>query len=256
MQGKIVRMRAADCVMDWDLWPRREAGKLDSSNIIKLRDAVKTGIELPPIIIDAKSKRIIDGFHRHRMYTRTFGDGVEIDVEVREYASEAEMFLDAMRYNTVHGLGLSTEDKTKCLVKALTFGLSLEDTAKALGLTDDRAEILKNRGLAVTSDDTVVTIPNGAKGAVRRVGDEQDRVGTAKSIPDVVKKAVPVLTNEQIDYTRAANGMPPSYSMTLLVKYLRAKFPVNSTETPLLIQLVKEIEKHLARIEKDKRKVA
>ena len=87
------KMKAAELVLDFDLYPRNS---LDPHNVKNIIEAISSGIELPPVIADRKSKRVIDGFHRVRGNLRLFGDDAEISVIEKDYRNEAAMFLDAM----------------------------------------------------------------------------------------------------------------------------------------------------------------
>lgn len=55
-------------------------------------------------MIEKKSKRIVDGFHRHRVYSRLYGVDHEVEVVEKTYKNDAALFLDAARYNSAHGL--------------------------------------------------------------------------------------------------------------------------------------------------------
>ena len=102
------KMKAAQLVLDFGLYPRNN---VDEHNVKNLVDALAAGTELPPVIIDRKSKRVVDGFHRVRAHLRLFGDNAEIDVITKNYKNDAELFLDAMRYNASHGAKLDTCDR-------------------------------------------------------------------------------------------------------------------------------------------------
>jgi hypothetical protein len=125
-------MRAAEVVLDFDLYPRNN---LDSSNVSNIAEAISAGIEVPPVVIDRKSKRCIDGFHRIKAMLRLHGEEAEITVVEKEYKTEREMFLDAMRYNSTHGAKLDSCDRTRCALIAERLHISADMTAKALNMT-------------------------------------------------------------------------------------------------------------------------
>lgn len=123
------KLKAAELVLDFDLYPRNN---VDTHNVKNLSDALVAGMELPPVIIDRKSKRVIDGFHRVKAHLRVYGDDCEIEVIEKAYKDDAEMFLDAMRYNASHGAKLDSCDRTRCTIIAERLSIPLEAVAGAL----------------------------------------------------------------------------------------------------------------------------
>ena len=122
----------ATVVLDFKLYPR---GDVDSQHVAYLVEALAAGQELPPIIIDAESKRVIDGFHRVRACEQHLGKDCKIKVIEKSYHDEAEMFIDAMRLNAAHGRTLTRYDRVHCILKAEEFKIDMEQVADALHLT-------------------------------------------------------------------------------------------------------------------------
>lgn len=125
-------IKLSQIVFDYHLYPRAE---LDTQHVTYMRQALQAGVTLPPFIIDKKSRRCIDGFHRGSAYKREFGEGHQVEVIEKSYRTEAEMFADAMRYNANHGRTLTRFDRTHCILRAEEFGLTNEQIASALSLT-------------------------------------------------------------------------------------------------------------------------
>jgi len=92
-------IKLADLVLDFEIYPRND---VSSTHVTALVDAFEAGEEIPPIIADAKSKRVVDGFHRVRMHDRLGHETVE--VELRTYKNEAALFADAVRLNNQYFL--------------------------------------------------------------------------------------------------------------------------------------------------------
>ncbi len=132
-------------VMNYALYPRQQA---DSHHINEMRQAVAAGIELPPIIIDKKTKCVIDGFHRLLLWISL--KYLMIPVIEKTYRNEAEMFLDAMRYNADHGRALSTYDRAHSVIVAANLGLSDNAIAGALLVTVERIGELRANKSATT----------------------------------------------------------------------------------------------------------
>lgn len=121
-------------VFNLDFYPR---GEVDAERVSILVEALKAGQDLPPIIVDQK-RRIVDGFHRARAYRLAFGEKAEIPCEVREYASDAELLLDAIAANAQHGKPLSNADRRKCVVLAERHGVTVEQLASVLNVRVQR----------------------------------------------------------------------------------------------------------------------
>jgi hypothetical protein len=125
----------ADLVLDFDLYPRRQ---VDSHHVAAMVEAHHAGVKFPPIVCDEKSKRVTDGFHRVRTFERVFDDPTtKVRVELRAYASDEEMFRDAMRMNASHGRALAAYDRTHCILRAEQLGITPEHIAADLQITTE-----------------------------------------------------------------------------------------------------------------------
>lgn len=133
-------MKAAEIVLDFDLYPRNN---VDPQNVRNIAEAVAAGIEMPPVIIDRKSKRCIDGFHRTKEVLRRDPDGTIAVIE-KNYANESAMFLDAMKYNAQHGCRLDPCDRVRCAIISERLQIPLDAVAGALNMTVDKLATLHN----------------------------------------------------------------------------------------------------------------
>jgi len=124
-----MKMKLADLVLDWTLYPR---SNLDSQHVASMVQALEAGAKLPPIVCCKKTKRIVDGFHRHKAYTRAEWD--EVQVIEKSYATEGELFLDAIRYNAAHGQALTSHDKVHIAGIASKLSIDPEAICTALNM--------------------------------------------------------------------------------------------------------------------------
>ena len=217
--GKVVKMKVLELIADWALWPRWEANDLDSTNISRMKEALRAGMELPPIIADAKSFRIIDGFHRQKSYLSVYGEGVESQVELREYKNEGEMYLDATRMNTIQGLPLSPKDKVHVILVGRRMKLPLAKIAEALGMRKEKAQEFIAKRTATTSTGEKIPLSAGA-----------------------MKLAGKHLNKEQEKFARTSNGMQPIVNARLLLNALRANSsPLTQKELDIYIELRDEL---------------
>lgn len=135
------KLKAAELVLDFDLYPRNN---VDSTNVRHLVEALASGAELPPIVIDRKSKRVTDGFHRTRAHIQFYGEDCVIAVIEKDYKNEKEMFLDAIRYNASHGAKLDSCDRTHCVIIAERLSIPIDAVAGALHIPVEKLGSLSN----------------------------------------------------------------------------------------------------------------
>ena len=127
-------------VLDFDLYPR---GDVDGHHVSEIAAAVSAGCNMPPIVIEKSSKRIVDGFHRWKAYRRLYDDEYSTNCIEKIYADDSELLLAAMRFNASHGRALTQHDKTHCILLAQKLNISSELVGEALNLTPKRIGKLK-----------------------------------------------------------------------------------------------------------------
>jgi hypothetical protein len=179
MKSEIVK--AAVLVEDFDLYPRAD---VDSTHVAHIADAIEAGVEMPPVIACRKTKRIVDGFHRRRAHIRVFGDDADIRVVWNEYASEAELFEEAMRLNAAHGRNITSSDRTKCAIMANKLGISSDRIADALHVTVEKIESLLQYKVRVEGSRT----PAILKYPVRHLAKREEPVVLTKSQAEVMPR--------------------------------------------------------------------
>jgi len=217
---RLAQLPLSELVLDWDLYPRQT---VDSQHVANLCDAIRGGASLPPIIAEARSKRIVDGFHRYRAYKREFGDNPIVAVELREYPSDRELLLDAMRLNAAHGRSLTKQDKTRCLILAKKYRVAVKSVALALCMRPSDIKALAEGRVAVAKNGTPVPLKRGL-----------DHLAGA------------VLTDEQIEAVPKLSGMPATFHARQLILLVRTGMLDDSDETiRVLHELRAELEKVL-----------
>lgn len=140
-----MKIKASELVEDFDLYPRAD---VDSTHVKHIAEAIEAGAQIPPVIADLKSKRIVDGFHRSRAWRRIYGDEVEIDVLLKSYKNERELFLEAIRLNANHGRNMTSFDRTHAMEKALRFEIDPALVAAALNMKLERVTEFKSERCA------------------------------------------------------------------------------------------------------------
>ena len=189
------RLKLNQLKLDYDLYPREH---VDNYHVRELVEALEAEANFPPILIDAKTKRVIDGFHRVEAFRRVWGDDALIEAEAKEYASEADMFADAMEANSKHGRGLSPYDKARSIAKAETLGITLDKVSSLLQLTVDTVKEMKQERFAYYQTKLVAL----KRSAMHLAGQELDE--------------------EQMNYARKAGGLNQGFYINQVIAMLES----------------------------------
>ena len=202
-------VKAASLVLDFDLYPRRN---LDTGNIARMVDALQAGTELPPVITDRKSKRVVDGFHRVRTVLKLDKEGTITIIE-KTYRNEAAIFEDAVKYNAVHGAALDPNDRVRCLLIAEHLHIPLDRMAGALHMPVDKLSNLRNDRTARTS--------GGLEVALKRT---------------IRHKAGQRLTKEQVRVNDGLSGMNQAFYVNQIISLIESDL-LNKNDESLLERL-------------------
>ena len=130
---KVETVKAASLLLDYTFYIRGRIG-----SVANLVAALAAGLTLPPITVDRKSRRVVDGFHRLTAHLRHFGPDAKIAVIFKDYKSEKEMLADVMALNATHGRPLSNQDRLRCVELGRLYNLSVKHIAAGLNMTPDR----------------------------------------------------------------------------------------------------------------------
>ena len=156
------KLKAVELILDWNLWPRHEANGLDITNINRMVEALKAGVELPPVIVNSEDNRVVDGFHRVRAHLKAFGDDTTIIADVRVYESEADMFQESVEYNARHGLPLTPKDRAHAILKARQFKIPYSAIAQSLGMSEAKLKDFLSKRTATSPTGEKVALSYGA----------------------------------------------------------------------------------------------
>ena len=134
---KKATIKVSRLVLDYNIYPRHE---VDAYHVGQMVESLAAGKTLPPVLVDKVSLRVVDGFHRLMAVRRVNGPDAEMACVIREYASEAELFSDAVRLNSSHGRALTVYDKVRCLSVGSELGIDKASLAADLNITLEKAE--------------------------------------------------------------------------------------------------------------------
>ena len=125
---------------DEDIYPRQN---IDEQHIKQMCCALEGGIVLPPIIVERKTKRIVDGVHRYHAALRR--EAKRIDCVLKEYKTEADLFKEAVMLNTGIGLKLGTDDTLHVIQVAERLHLKEIDLCAILRTSISHLRTIQNR---------------------------------------------------------------------------------------------------------------
>lgn len=191
---KLKTMKLTDLILDFDLYPRND---VSATHVTALVDASEAGEVIPPMVADAKSKRVTDGFHRYRMHERLGHETAE--VELRDYATEAEMFADAVRLNASHGRSFDPFDRRRAVLKLADYGYTPEQIKAIVHMPASKLEGVA-RITATVPGGGVVVVKGGLRAELSGT-----RMNAAKR-----------------DLNESWSGMNPAYHARQLGDLLRA----------------------------------
>ena len=155
----IATVKAVSLIEDFDFYPRSH---IDEYCIADYARAMEAGAVFPRIIVEKKGSRIVDGWKRRRAALQFGGDGVDVDVEFRSYKNDAEMLLDSISLNTIHGQRIERYDLQRCAILGARFGISEEMLAAAMRVTPEHLEKIRAKLRSTRAGDIVANKQAGA----------------------------------------------------------------------------------------------
>jgi hypothetical protein len=139
----------ASLVLDETIWPRHQ---LINANVAAMVEAIRVGMEMPPVLIDVKTSKVVDGFHRIHAYQRLYGENYQIPVTTKTYRNREAMVADAIATNADHGQRLTSWDVTRCLLLADEVGMPLDKLAGLLHWRADKLAAYRESRMGTTLD--------------------------------------------------------------------------------------------------------
>jgi hypothetical protein len=136
-------------VEDFTLYPRH---RVDNSHVADLVRALRAGHDLPPLVVERRSLRIVDGFHRARAYVSVYGPTAQASVVWRRYATDRELFEEAVAANSSHGRKLDRQDQIRVALLLEKMGATPDRIAVVLHIPEPRVEELKIRHIVVQGE--------------------------------------------------------------------------------------------------------
>jgi hypothetical protein len=158
MKSRMAKLKASELVEDFSLYPRNSVFE---GHVYDLAESIRAGAALPPVVADAGSKRMTDGFHRRRAWVKVHGDEAELDVMLIDYPDDAAMFKDTITRNAAHGRRLTTADLARCAALAEKFRVRRDELAGMLHVTRDRLKEITIKRFATGANGQRVIVRRG-----------------------------------------------------------------------------------------------
>jgi len=218
----IKKIKLSKLVLDYSIYPRQH---LDNYHVDELVEALKAGKRLPPITADKTTHKVSDGWHRVEATRKFVGEKAVIEVELKEYASDADMFQDAILLNASHGKPLSRMDETYCLAKAADFKLEQAVVASLLNITVERAEGLISTRLATSASGPIALKGSTAWLAGRKLSQEQEKYNRkAGGMPQTfyINQVIAMLEGDAVDWDNERVNSQLKRLLKLLEENLKA----------------------------------
>ena len=170
-------VRISEVVLDEEIYPRHG---LSDQNVSDLMRKIEAGVVIDPIILDRKSKTLIDGAHRREAFARRHEDSVP--VEYHDYGSKAEMLKDSVLRNTNHGVNLTSHDKLRVIEIAERLKISELDTATMLRMSTSQLRALTPRYAAMSDPEGGEPVRIPLKASVRHLSGKDITAAQAQEI--------------------------------------------------------------------------
>jgi hypothetical protein len=143
-----MKIKLSKIEIDESIYPRSSVSQI---NVDRLRSALKTGVKLPPLVLEAGSHRLVDGRHRHAAYQQ---EGIEtVEAIEKVYANEAELFADAIRCNIGHGEPLDHYSIRRAILRLIEdYGYKRDAVSEIVRLPTPQIEHIQ-KGFAAKVED-------------------------------------------------------------------------------------------------------
>ncbi len=221
-------IKAGKFVFDFSIYPR---ASVDEQHVNYLVEALRSGAELPPVIAEERTYRLVDGWHRVRAYIKFYGPEHPIECILKRYSSDGDLLMDAIRYNATHGRRMSTFDRAHAAIAGEGKGVVRAKIAEAMAVTVEYLDkILVDRLSPGKIQSKRIQAPNGSPVA--------PSIGTRIALKNTIRwKAGQELTENQWAINKKLGGMHQLFYVNQLVMLIEADLLDKSNE-PLLEKLV------------------
>jgi len=222
---KTKKVKIKDLIIDPKLTSLR---KVNPVFVSRYRQAYRSEANMPLIIVQSGTNRIISGNHRATALLQEYDENHTIEVEVRKYASEREVLEDFTKENSHHGNPIDNFTKEKLTRALLDVGCTPENIANLFNISVRKVEILGDGGVAVS---------------VGTKGETEDRPAKKGFVVDE-----PITEEQYVEHTTKDRGLTVVQQANQLIRWLSQDL-IQNTENNFesIAALNEECEKWLVR---------
>jgi ParB-like chromosome segregation protein Spo0J len=191
-----------------------ESPRLNGEDKAHIARLAETDGPLPPILVDRRTMRVIDGMHR--LMAASLQGRETIDAEFFD-GSEADVFLRAVQENVAHGLPLTQADRRAAAERIIASHPHMSDRAigHVAGLAAKTVGSIRKR---LTEDPTWLNARVGRDGRVRPLDSSVARERAAELLTDRPESSLR-------DVARAV-GLSPATVLDVRKRLERGESPV------------------------------
>lgn len=102
--------------------------------VSRYRQNMRSGSIFPPMIVEAKTNRIISGNHRYYAYLAEYGEEHEVPVIIKKFKNEKEVLEEFVKENSTHGWAMDGKTKKKIFHALIEVGASNDEIAKLFNI--------------------------------------------------------------------------------------------------------------------------
>ena len=226
---KTVKVKIGSLVIDPILTAIRH---INTVYVSRYRQAYREGANMPYLVVQDGTSRVISGNHRLTALLQEFNDDYEITVEVRKYSSEAEVLKDFAKENATHGNPLDDFTRRKLTSAMISEGVTAIEIASIFNVSVRRVD----------------AYGEGIVQVELKTGEVQNRVAKCGFEPEKV------ITEEQyIAHEKKDRGFPLGSQVSQLLRWLHnGHITYSQNNKDLLIQLRDAIDEYLKSEKKKK----
>jgi len=124
-------IKISELEYDKTLYPRI---KINHNTVIKYYGAMRMGNKFPPILVGdySNKKFIIDGWHRLEAYKKLRKS--HIDVIIKKFNTERNVFIEAVKSNSKHGKPYDEQDEKKIILKLKKMSVEPVDISNIISI--------------------------------------------------------------------------------------------------------------------------
>ena len=138
----MVEVKIKDVIVDAEVYPRTQDVW---QKVYEYSMAMKAGATFPPVIVGKYRNQLIliDGLHRIK--ASKLLDRITIEATIKPYSNKKQMFIDAVKFNNIHGKPLTVMDKTLIFSKLRNWQVTDSEISLLLGTPIDRFSVYITR---------------------------------------------------------------------------------------------------------------